>query len=65
MSDENGNQRKKPDGSAYEAHLAAIATRNVASKKAAKARRDDYEREKVKDRREAERRQDAALRGRH
>ncbi len=63
MNEEMDTQRKKPDGSAYDAHLAAIAARNVASKKAGKARRDDYEREKVKDRREAERRQDAALRG--
>ena len=61
MSDETGNQRKKPDGSAYAAHLAAIAERNAASKKAARARREEYELERVKNRREAERRQDAAL----
>ncbi len=63
MSDEPGNQRKKPDGSAYQAHLAAIAERNVASKRAARAKRDQFERERVKDRREAERLQDAALSG--
>jgi len=63
MSDENGNQRKKPDGSAYQAHLAAIAERNAASKRAARAKREEYELGRVRDRREAERLQDAALSG--
>ena len=62
MSDEIGTERKKPDGSAYAAHLAAIAERNAASKKVARAKREEFELGRVKERREAERRQDAALR---
>ena len=62
MSDQANQQRKKPDGSAYAAHLAKIAERNVASKKAGREEREGYELERAKSRRETERRQDAGLR---
>ncbi|MEJ7750841.1 MAG: hypothetical protein WKF32_05260 [Thermoleophilaceae bacterium] len=62
MSKNEDNQRKKPDGSAYAAHLAGVTERNKASQKEGQARREERELGKVKDRMEVERRQDATLR---
>lgn len=60
---ETEDQRKKPDGSAYEAHLAGVTERNRLSQKAGQAQREERELGKVRDREEVERRQDAKLRG--
>lgn len=54
--------RSKPDGSAYAAHLAGIAERNLAVKKVGKARRAERELVQAKGRIETERLQDAGLR---
>ncbi len=63
MSQKEEQQRSKPDGSAYAAHLAGVTERNRVSQKEAQARREERELGKVRDRQEAERRQDAGLRG--
>lgn len=52
----------KPDGSVYEAHLAGIAERNRASKKASGERRQAHERSQAEARRAAEKLQDAGMR---
>jgi hypothetical protein len=62
MSDDSAAERKKPDGSAFSAHLAAIAERNVTVKKAGRAEREEHELVRVRERRDAERRQNADLR---
>lgn len=61
MSDKEDYQRKKPDGSAYAAHLAGVTERNRVSQKEGQARREERELGKVKDRQEVERKQDARL----
>ena len=55
-------QGERRDGSAYEAHLAGIAERNVAVKKAGRAQRAEADLRKTKLRLEADRRSDAGLR---
>jgi len=60
MSDTE-DHRKKPDGSAYAAHLAGVTERNRLSQKEGQARREERELGKVRDRHEVERRQDAKL----
>ena len=62
MSDKKEQRSGKPDGSAYEAHLAGIAERNLASKKAGRERRQAHERSQAEARRAAEKLQDAGMR---
>ena len=63
MTDKTDQQFRKPDGSAYKAHLADIAERNVASHRAGRERRQAFEQGRATERLAAERRQDAGLRG--
>jgi hypothetical protein len=58
----NDQPDRKPDGSAYTAHLARITERNVAAKKAGKERRTKRELAQAKQRMESERLQEAGLR---
>jgi len=62
MTEQADSRGPKPDGSAYEAHLARITERNIASKKAGKARRAEHELAQAKGRIETERLQEAGLR---
>lgn len=62
MSDKTERKPGKPDGSAYAAHLAGIAERNLASKKVGREQRQARERTEADDRRAAEKRQNAGMR---
>jgi hypothetical protein len=62
MTDSAAAPNERRDGSAYEAHLAGIAERNMAVKKAGRARRAEEDLRKTKLRIEADRRSDAELR---
>jgi hypothetical protein len=62
MSEKSEKKPGKPDGSAYAAHLAGIAERNVASKKAGRERRQEHERSQAEARYAAEKLQDAGMR---
>jgi hypothetical protein len=61
----DSDARSKPDGSAYAAHLAGIAERNVAAKKVGKAQRAARELVQAKGRVETERLQEAGLSKKH
>lgn len=54
---------KKPDGSAYKAHMDALETRNAKTRKDGKAKRLKHEQEQAVAQRATERRQDSDLRG--
>ena len=60
MSDEN----RKPDGSAWKAHMEGVTARNDAARKAGRAERAEREREQSIHHADAERRQTAELRKR-
>jgi hypothetical protein len=60
MSDDH----KKPDGSAWKAHMEGLTARNDAARKAGRAERAESERSKTIDLVDAERRQTAELRRR-
>jgi hypothetical protein len=61
--DAPGSRGKKPDGSAYKAHMEALETRNAKARKDGKAKRTAHEQEQAVAQRATERRQDADLRG--
>ena len=61
MTDSAAAPRERRDGSAYEAHLAGIAERNLAVKKAGRARRAEDDLRKTRLRIESDRRTDAEL----
>ena len=65
MPEETDSPRRKPDGSAYAAHLAGITERNVAAKKAGKARRTERELAQTRRSIEIERAQEAGMRKTH
>lgn len=62
MSQDTESARRKPDGSAYAAHMAALSERNDAARKVGKAQRKERDEAKDKGIRETAKRQDAALR---
>ena len=62
MSDEPGN--RKPDGSAWKAHMDGLAARNDAARKAGRQERQAHERSKNAALRAADLRQTAELRAR-
>ena len=67
MSETQGEKdpvRTRPDGSAYKAHMEALAARNDAARKAGRAERKTREESEERGRREASARQDADLRQR-
>ncbi len=59
----SGSRGKKPDGSAYKAHMEALETRNAKARKDGKAKRAQREQDQAVAQRATERRQDADLRG--
>lgn len=65
MTEETDAPSRKPDGSAYAAHLAAVTERNTAAKKAGKARRTERELAQTKRSIEIERAQEAGMRKSH
>ena len=60
MSD-TADQHAKPDGSAWKAHMDALAERNAKTRKAGRKDREDHERERAATHRASELRQMVAL----
>ena len=58
---EKTEQDAKPDGSAWEAHMEAVASRNADARNAGRKRRQEHEREQAASHRASELRQMVAL----